>query len=332
MKSKEILREKNILSELAKASDAIRRKHRILKSGRDTAQQKMQDVFKPIVGPLEELVSYNKNRKHEIKDERVNIKKEEKEEEEEKEELEEMQEPERMHDETIPDIASDYGILHETIQSDADPLSNADDDDDDDESTGNVDNLISEYLSKLYRNEKTGFDVSYGVRKLAKNKLMIGDSPIHFETNDIYVGDEKFPKSIGLVELLFKNAPKLKYLTPNNLEDYEKIVKTTNAHRKNYKRNGAVRQNKSYKFQNYISNMLRKKDEHKGGGGSGGGGMPKFKVARKNTTLDYVYWDDPNELVDRLRLLLASQAAGNSSHSNEIISIIEELREAEIIY
>ena len=55
-------------------------------------------------------------------------------------------------------------------------------------------------------------------------------------------------------------------------------------------------------------------------------------IARERNQLDYVYWDDLNELVDRLRLLLASQAAGNPSHTNEIISIIEELREAEIIY
>lgn len=48
--------------------------------------------------------------------------------------------------------------------------------------------------------------------------------------------------------------------------------------------------------------------------------------------MDYVYWDDPNELVDRLRLLLAERAAGNPSHINEIISIIEELREAGIVY
>lgn len=48
--------------------------------------------------------------------------------------------------------------------------------------------------------------------------------------------------------------------------------------------------------------------------------------------MDYIYWDDPNELVDRLRLLIASQAAGNTSHTNEIFSIIEELREGEIVY
>jgi len=47
--------------------------------------------------------------------------------------------------------------------------------------------------------------------------------------------------------------------------------------------------------------------------------------------MDYVFWDDPNELVDRLQLLAASYQAGNKSHTNEIMSILEELREADQI-
>lgn len=50
-----------------------------------------------------------------------------------------------------------------------------------------------------------------------------------------------------------------------------------------------------------------------------------------SSKIDYRYWDDPNELVDRLRLLLASKEAGNTGHTNEIIAILEELKEARII-
>lgn len=46
---------------------------------------------------------------------------------------------------------------------------------------------------------------------------------------------------------------------------------------------------------------------------------------------NYVFWDDPNELVTRLRLLVASKNAGNNNQNNEIVSIIEELKEANII-
>jgi len=47
---------------------------------------------------------------------------------------------------------------------------------------------------------------------------------------------------------------------------------------------------------------------------------------------NYVYWDNVNELVEILQLLMASRAAANNNHTNEILSIIEELREAKIIY
>jgi len=49
------------------------------------------------------------------------------------------------------------------------------------------------------------------------------------------------------------------------------------------------------------------------------------------TTIDYVHWDDPNKLVDHLRLLDASHQTGNNVHDNEMLSIIEELREASLI-
>ena len=44
-----------------------------------------------------------------------------------------------------------------------------------------------------------------------------------------------------------------------------------------------------------------------------------------------VYYDDPNELVTRLNLLVSSQSVGNTGVNNEIISILEELRERNII-
>lgn len=45
----------------------------------------------------------------------------------------------------------------------------------------------------------------------------------------------------------------------------------------------------------------------------------------------YEYYDDPNELCDRLRLLISSKTSGNSNHDQEINSILEELRESGII-
>lgn len=45
----------------------------------------------------------------------------------------------------------------------------------------------------------------------------------------------------------------------------------------------------------------------------------------------YEYFDDPNEICERLRLLVSSRYAGNTNHMQEINSIIEELRELDLI-
>lgn len=58
----------------------------------------------------------------------------------------------------------------------------------------------------------------------------------------------------------------------------------------------------------------------------------KLMTFKKNSSKNYVYWDDPNELVSRLRLLTAESQAGNNSVQNEIFEIIEELEESGYIY
>ena len=52
-----------------------------------------------------------------------------------------------------------------------------------------------------------------------------------------------------------------------------------------------------------------------------------YKMVKSNSSIDHISWDDPTELVDRLRLLMAEQQAGNEAHSNEILAMVEELRE-----
>lgn len=54
-----------------------------------------------------------------------------------------------------------------------------------------------------------------------------------------------------------------------------------------------------------------------------------FVPYKPNVT--YEYWDDPNELCERLRVLISSHNAGNTNHAQEIDSIIEELSERGLI-
>lgn len=42
--------------------------------------------------------------------------------------------------------------------------------------------------------------------------------------------------------------------------------------------------------------------------------------------------DNPNEICERLKLLVSSKTAGNSNHNQEINSILEELRERHLIH
>lgn len=71
-----------------------------------------------------------------------------------------------------------------------------------------------------------------------------------------------------------------------------------------------------------------------GGDRSGGGLGRKKKIIKpltKTISSQYVYWNDLNELVERLYLLHMSKQAGNTSVVNEIASIESELREAKVI-
>lgn len=50
-----------------------------------------------------------------------------------------------------------------------------------------------------------------------------------------------------------------------------------------------------------------------------------------NNRIVYEYFDNPNELIERLKLLISSRMAGNTNHMQEINSIIEELHELGLI-
>ena len=99
----------------------------------------------------------------------------------------------------------------------------------------------------------------------------------------------------------------------------------TNAYRRGYKADNAIRGNRGYKYRHVIGPLV---STYKHGKGAG---MISPTMRLTDNKIDYVHWDDANELVDRLRLLDASHRAGNNAHGNEMLSIVEELREAGII-
>ncbi|XP_043472982.1 uncharacterized protein LOC122505436 [Leptopilina heterotoma] len=264
-------KEQETLRQIAKASDAIRRKHRLLKMGKEAAETVLKETFQPIVTPLEKL-------------------------------------------------ENDFSF------------STAVDEEEEFDKTLLNDSLFDK------SNKKSFLDLVYGVRKLPNGSFIIGDTPVDLEGSHIQlVGKKKYLKTAGLLELLFRQEPNPALISSDDLENYKEILVATNAHRKNYSSSGLVNVTRNSKYTDVISKLfkgtpkkgrgiLKKKKKQLGKK------LPQFMISKKQFEPDYIYWDDPNELVDRLRLLVASQQAGNISHNNEIMSIIEELREARIIY
>nr|CAH7768878.1 unnamed protein product [Callosobruchus chinensis] len=181
------------------------------------------------------------------------------------------------------------------------------------------DPLPRKYINDMYKDiENKDFDHKYGVRhdKITET-FMIGDSKLNIVGSDIYVQGKRYRGTQGLYELLFKKYPNDTVFTDEDKKNYKQIVYKTNAHRRYYKSGEQVDGSKLKKYKNIIAPTIKK-----------GQGLMMDVTGNKK---DYIYWDDPNELVDRLRLLLSSQVAGHTGHTNEIISLIEELREANII-
>jgi len=153
-------------------------------------------------------------------------------------------------------------------------------------------------------------DKTYGPKIQPNKAVYLGKKEIKLIDNTLIIEDTSYPLTQGLCSLIFSKTPKL--YTENDLKIYKSILVQTSAHLTS---DGKKIKKGGNKYADIINTLFP----------SGSG----LSINLQNHNL--VYWNDPNELVDRLRLLLASQAAGNTGVSNEILSIFEELREAGII-
>lgn len=155
----------------------------------------------------------------------------------------------------------------------------------------------------------------------------------------------EFPRTSGLTKLLFMQNPS--QYTEQDLIVYKQMLMHTHAHRRNFKATNEINRNeKDKKYVELIRHIFplvpssekRKNSNSKTKRSPIGGTLKRknslqtnYMIHHKLKRAEYAYWDNPNELVERLKLLISSQKAGHTGHNNEIISIIEELREADII-
>lgn len=209
------------------------------------------------------------------------------------------------------------------------------------------------YVDESIRGNEEEFDRHYGLaHDMQTDKFTLANTAVNIEGPDVIVNGIKYPGTVGLYELLFKKNP-IGY-SKDDLDQYMDILKRTNAYRRNFNPDAQIQGTQSEKYRTIIKPYLMKKNILKHPStlirsssfkkppppttrlkAKRGGRLDSSRnynmVELSNKPIDYVYYDDPNELVDRLRLLMASDLAGNKGHNNEIISIIEELREAKII-
>ncbi|KYN17057.1 hypothetical protein ALC57_10670 [Trachymyrmex cornetzi] len=171
-------------------------------------------------------------------------------------------------------------------------------------------------------------DYVYGVY-LHKDGLMFGNKRFDVDDADnIIIDDVRYAGTTGLYELIFKRISDDALYTEDDMNKYKSMLLATNAHKHKHHSQGRLLSNRGDKYKHIIApliSMTPKKPNKKSGKG-----LPRAMTLNDNA-IDYVHWDDPNELVDRLRLLDASHRAGNNAHDNEMLSIIEELREAGLI-
>lgn len=205
--------------------------------------------------------------------------------------------------------------------------------------------------------KKDLFDRTFGPKPdRVTHNWSIGNKPISFKANNsIMVGDEEFSGTEGLYELLFMNRPAEFKITKADRKNYRKILNLSNVHRAYYTETGKIRGSGSHKYTQFVKPLVQKDSSSssssktpsktgtsrhpssvtpskskKSPKGKGLLLLDEYKV-NTDKPVEYVYWNDVNELCDRLRLLYASKRAGNNAHDNEIASILEELKEEGII-
>ena len=168
-----------------------------------------------------------------------------------------------------------------------------------------IGDIAESYLRKFTIKDKA--DRKYGLYDI-KGKFNIGNKPVDIKENNIVVDDEEYEGTPGLWELIVSKNPDETIYTPEDHENYARLVIKTSALRlNNDPRSRKPKSGKDDKWVKILSKIWFNKEKYEGSG-----------VA--------FLLKDPNALLERLDLLLASQEAGNTGVRNELVSICNELK------
>ena len=178
--------------------------------------------------------------------------------------------------------------------------------------------IVEPYLKAYMDKTDDTVDRVYGLKIDSSGGKSIGDARVEFYDDYMSAAGEQYPLTKGFLELICKKRPAA-IIEAQEMANYKKLVLQTRLY---LNKDGSVKQGgvNNGKFNALIKPIIPTRV---------GGALPEYKVVKSQ--VDLVYYDDLNELVERLKLLIAERDAGNDSHTNEILSILEELREAKCI-
>ena len=165
-------------------------------------------------------------------------------------------------------------------------------------------------IAKHFLN-KPDTDKTFGVRKKG-DRHYIGDKHVIIKDNDIIIKENgtRFVGTTGLWGLITSKTPDKDILRWDKMDkdDYDRLMIKTNALDRDYNpKNPYSRASDSKRWKNILGPIWH------GLGGYEGKGV-------------VIMPSDPNALLERLDLLLASQEAGHTGVGNELVSICDELK------
>lgn len=212
--------------------------------------------------------------------------------------------------------------------------------------------LAKEYIVGSFT-EPRKYDSTYGPRReiltdqdgrqYDTGKFLLGNSYIDFSQDGnlikITTPEKKtfdYEGSLALYELIFKTIPNAATVNKNEQarRDYKDIIDRTNLHKSGFSSAGQVRSNRGRKYLDFIRQILKEKFDQTNpirASLSRSSISGKGFINLESKKVQYIPYKNPNTLVNRLKILIGSQLAGNTSHENEIVYILEELKRSKII-
>ena len=172
------------------------------------------------------------------------------------------------------------------------------------EDTQYIGEVAEKYLRKFAT--KGEADTTYGLYDRYGN-FYIGNKPVVIIDNNIVVdGKEEYEGTPGLWELIVSKNP-TDYTNDDYVNYARLMLKTNTLHRDNNPDSNYPKSSKGQKWNNILKDIWKYRKEYEGSG-------------------VVVIPSDPNALLERLDLLLASQEAGHTGVRNKLVSICDELK------